>query len=74
MRYYQNYAPACPPPALHTCSTFWEVALSVFQPTFTRNDQLALIYINLAHDTLHPAINPKMCKHTADHYLDIKEI
>ncbi|KAF8846612.1 hypothetical protein BDZ45DRAFT_682421 [Acephala macrosclerotiorum] len=62
-----------PPPALHTCRTSREIALSVFEPAFTRNDQLKPIYIDFAHDTLHLATNSEMCKHMASLYPDFKE-
>jgi hypothetical protein len=64
---------ARPPPALHTCQLSRKVTLSVFEPTFTHNNELPPIYIDLAHDTLHLATIPTMCKRTASLYPDIKE-
>jgi hypothetical protein len=64
---------ARPPPALHTCRTSREAALSVFEPAFTRNNKLAPIYIDLAHDTLHLATEPGMFAHTAGSFPDIKK-
>jgi hypothetical protein len=62
---------ARPPPILHTCRASREVALTVFERAFVRNDKP--IYINFAHDTLHLATNPKMCEYAAGLYPDIKE-
>src|SRR4051794_7612788 len=45
-----SFRGACPPPALHTCQLSREVALSVLEPTFTRNNELLPVYIDLAHD------------------------
>ncbi|CZR69133.1 uncharacterized protein PAC_19033 [Phialocephala subalpina] len=68
-----SFHSARPPPALYTYRTSREVALSVFEPAFTRNDQLGPIYIDFAHDTLHLATNFEMCKHMASLYPDFKE-
>jgi hypothetical protein len=62
---------ARPPPVLHTCRTSREVALTVFEPAFARNAKP--IYFDFAHDTLHLADGPGMCKTTAGLYPDIKE-
>jgi hypothetical protein len=48
-----------PPLALYTCQASREVALSVFELAFARN-KLPPIYIDLDHDTLHLAIEPRM--------------
>ncbi|KAF8847687.1 hypothetical protein BDZ45DRAFT_754644 [Acephala macrosclerotiorum] len=36
---------------LNSSFSFHEVALSVLEPTFTRNNELPPMYIDLAHDT-----------------------
>lgn len=65
---------ARPPTVLHACRTSREVALSVFEPAFTRDGQRAPIYIDLAHDTLYLAAQLAMCKRTADSFPDFKKI
>jgi len=74
--YYLNsaffFCGAPPPPILHTCRTSREVALTVFERAFARNNKP--ICINLAHDTLHLATSPGICKRTASLYPDIKKI
>jgi hypothetical protein len=62
---------ARPPPVLHTYRTSREEALTVFERAFARNDKQ--IYFDFAHDTLHLANGPGMCKTTASLYPDIKE-
>lgn len=62
---------ARPPLVLHTCRTSREVALTVFERAFASNDKP--ICIDFAHDTLHLATSPGMCKHMAGLYPDIKE-
>ncbi|TVY12843.1 hypothetical protein LARI1_G009002 [Lachnellula arida] len=64
---------ARPPLVLHICRTSREVALSVFEPAFTRDGQQVPIYIDLAHDTLYLAADPEMCKRTAGFFPDFKE-
>jgi hypothetical protein len=53
--YYLNSAfffrGARPPPVLHTCRTSREVALTVFEHAFARNNKP--ICIDFAHDTIH---------------------
>jgi hypothetical protein len=62
---------AHPPPVLHTCRPSPEVALTVFERAFARNNKP--ICIDFAHDTLHLATSPGICKHTAGLYPDIKK-
>ncbi|KAF4620108.1 hypothetical protein G7Y89_g14712 [Cudoniella acicularis] len=50
-----------------------EKSLSVFEPAFTRNNKLAPIYIDLAHNTPHLATQPRMFAHTAGSFPDIKK-
>ena len=64
---------ARPPPVLHICRTSREVALSVFEPAFTRDGQRVPVYINLAHDILYLAADPEMCRHTAGFFPDFKK-
>jgi hypothetical protein len=64
---------ACPPPLLHTCRISREVALSIFEPAFTRDGQRVPIYIDLAHDTLYLAADLEMCERTAGFFRDFKE-
>ena len=68
-----SFRGARPPPLLHTCQTSREVALSVFEPAFTRDGQRTPVYIDLAHDTLYLAADPEMCKRTAGFFPDFKE-
>lgn len=68
-----SFRGARPPPVLHACRASREVALSVFEPAFTRDGQRVPVYIDLAHDTLYLAADPEMCRRAASVFADFKE-